>query len=81
MALRDFNDASAIDSVQVAADVCVALVVPKVYAFVEVLAGGFVSVVPCSNEHIWGNWVVKTVSSETRGGYELYERRDDRRCR
>ena len=53
-----------------------ALVVPEVYAFVEVLAEGFVSVFPCSNEHIWRNWVVKTVSSETRGGYELYERRD-----
>jgi hypothetical protein len=52
MALRGFNGVSAIDSVQVAADACVALVVLEVYAFVEVLAGGFVSVVPCSNEHI-----------------------------
>jgi hypothetical protein len=53
IALRGFNDASAIDSVQVAGDACVALVVPEIYAFVEVLAAGFVSVVPCSNEHIW----------------------------
>ena len=67
MALRGLNDASAIDSVQVAADACVALVVPEIYAFVEVSAAGFASVVPCSNEHILRNWDVKTVSSETRG--------------
>jgi len=42
IALRGFNDASAIDSVQVAGDACVALVVPEIYAFVEVLAAGFV---------------------------------------
>ena len=64
--MRALNDASAIDSVQVAADACVALVVPEIYAFVEVLTAGLLSVVPCSNEHIWRNWGVKTVSSETR---------------
>ena len=48
-----------------------ASVVPEIYAFVEVLAAGSVSVVTCSNEHISRNWGVKTVSSETRSGSGL----------
>jgi hypothetical protein len=51
IALRGFNGVSAIDSVQVAADACVALVAPDLFGVAEVLAGGFVPVVPCSNEH------------------------------
>jgi hypothetical protein len=39
--LRGFNDASAIDSVRVAADACVAFVAPDLYGVAEVLAGGF----------------------------------------
>jgi hypothetical protein len=52
IAMRGFNDASAIDSVRVAADACVAFVAPDLYGVAEVLAGGFEPAVPCSNEHI-----------------------------
>ena len=54
--MRGFNGVSAIDSVQVAADACVDLVAPDLFGVAEVLAGGFVPVVPCSNEHIRANF-------------------------
>jgi hypothetical protein len=65
--LRGFNDVSAIDSVRVAADACVALVAPDLFGVAEVLAGGFVPVIPCSNEHIRRKSAVKALSGETRG--------------
>jgi hypothetical protein len=42
-------------------------VAANVSGVVEVSAEGFVSVVPCSNEHIQQNSVVKAFSSENRG--------------
>jgi hypothetical protein len=50
--LRGFNDVSAIESVRVAADAVVAFVAAAVYGIAEVSAAGFVSVAPCSNEHM-----------------------------
>jgi len=65
--LRGFNDVSAINSVRVAGDACAAFAATDVSEVAQVSAGGFVPVVPCSNEHIRQNSAVKTFSGEIRG--------------
>ncbi len=65
--MRGFNDVSPIDSVRVVAHACVVFVAADVSVVSEVSAEDFVSVVPCSNEHIRRNSLVKAFSTETRG--------------
>src|SRR5205814_6977739 len=67
IALRGFSGVSAIGSVRVAANAYLFFVAAAVSGVGGVSAGGFVPAVPCSNEHIHGNSVVKAFLSESRG--------------
>src|SRR5438046_3520416 len=64
--VRGLSGVSPISGARVVVHACVVLVAADGSGVVEVSAAGFVSGVPCSNEHIRRNSLVKTFLSESR---------------